>query len=253
MRYDVPLRAKAALEEVISAAEITGAALQLSHLAAHVYGGGNIAMAADMIRAAQKRGVDISADVYPYDAWATGIKSAVFDQGFDEFNFKVSDLEIISGPLAGQYCTEELFAELRAYPDETNVACHNAIPMKDIEDAYSLPFVCVGSDAVLSPGADGHIKGHPRAAGSPARFLKEFVREKKLFPLSEGIRKLTLLPAQRLGLAKKGRIREGCDADLCLFDPEAIADKSLFGVDVCALPPAGIKAVICGGKLVYQT
>jgi N-acyl-D-amino-acid deacylase len=69
----------------------------------------------------------------------------------------------------------------------------------------------------------------------------------------EGIRKLTLLPANRLGLAKKGRIREGCDADLCLFDPETITDRAGFGVETCGLPPAGIKAVICGGRVVYKT
>ncbi|MDR1971446.1 MAG: amidohydrolase family protein [Treponema sp.] len=254
MRYDTPSRAVETVEEVIAAARITGAALQISHYAANVYGLAknglsNIDITARLIG---ESGADITADVYPYDTWATGIRSAVFDQGFDDFNFKVTDLEILSGPLAGRYCTQEIYEELRHSPQETSVACHNATPMRDIEAAYRLPFVCLGSDANMTLGADGHKKGHPRAAGSPARFLREFVREKGLFSLMEGIRKLSLLPAQRLGLGRKGRLQEGCDADLCLFDPQTIGDRAAFGVDVCALPPTGIRAVIVGGKLAWE-
>jgi N-acyl-D-amino-acid deacylase len=82
--------------------------------------------------------------------------------------------------------------------------------------------------------------------------LREFVREKKLFSLMEGIRKLTLIPARRLGLSRKGRLREGYDADLCLFDPETISDRAAYGTDVCALAPSGIRAVIVGGKPAYE-
>jgi N-acyl-D-amino-acid deacylase len=254
MRYDTPNRAVEAVEEVIAAALITGAALQISHYAANVYGaaeggGGNIEIASRLI---EKSGADICADMYPYDTWAAYLKSAVFDHGFDDFNFDIEDLEILSGPLAGRYCTPELFGKLRRASVETTVACHNAIPVKDLETAYRLPFVCPASDALMSVGAGGVKKCHPRAAGSPARFLREFVREKKLMSLMEGIRKLTLFPANRLGLAKKGRIQEGCDADLCLFDPETITDKADFNIGTCAIPPGGVKAVISGGRVVYR-
>lgn len=253
MRYDTPPRAVETVEEVVAAARVTGAALQISHYAANVYGvsghGNNLEITSRLI---ENSGADIGADMYPYDTWATYIRSAVFDQGFEDFNFGVRDLEIISGPLAGRYCTPELFEELRHASADTNVACHNAIPIKDLEMVYRLPFVCLGSDAIMSIGPGGVKKGHPRAAGSPARFLREFVREKRLLSLMEGLRKLTLLPAKRLGLGKKGRIREGCDADLCLFDPETITDTAGYGLETCALPPAGMKAVICGGRVVYR-
>jgi N-acyl-D-amino-acid deacylase len=248
MRHDTPAKALEAVREVLAAARISGAALQISHLAANVYGEGNIRAAAALIAEAK---ADIGADVYPYNAWATGIKSAVFDQGFADFNFGVEDLEILSGPRAGERCTREIFAALRAENGDTAVACHNAIPSSDVEEAYKLPFVCVGSDALLSV-EDGVIKAHPRAAGSPARFLREFVREKKLFSLSEGIKKLTLLPALRCGLSRKGRVQEGCDADLCLFDPQTVSDRADFGAGTCALAPAGIKCVIAGGRVAYE-
>jgi N-acyl-D-amino-acid deacylase len=253
MRHDTPDHAVESVEELIAATRITGAALQISHYAANVYGtakngGGNIEITARLI---EESGADILADVYPYDTWATGIRSAVFDNGFDDFNFNVTDLEILSGPLAGRRCTREIFDSLRHAPQETTVACHNAIPMQDIEAAYRLPFVCLASDAIMAVSPAGHKKGHPRAAGSPARFLREFVQEKKLLTLMEGIRKLSLIPARRLGLSRKGRLQEGCDADLCLFDPETICDRADYGIN-CALAPSGIRAVIVGGKLAYQ-
>jgi N-acyl-D-amino-acid deacylase len=248
MRYDTPAKALDAVREVLAAAKISGAALQISHLAANVYGEGNIREAARLIAESD---TDIGADVYPYSAWATSLKSAVFDNGFADFNFGAADLEILSGPRAGKRCTPEIFAELRAAREDTAVACHNAIPPADVDEAYKLPFVCLGSDALISVEGET-IKGHPRSAGSPARFLREFVREKKLFPLIEGIKKLTLLPALRCGLSRKGRVQEGCDADLCLFDPLTITDRAGFGVETCALAPEGIKCVIAGGRVVYE-
>lgn len=248
MRHDTPAMALETVEEVLEAARISGAALQISHLAANVYGRDNLYQSARRIEAS---GLPVIADVYPYDTWAAAIQSAVFDQGFDEFNFGVEDLEILSGPLAGRYCTEAIFEELRRAPENTTVACHRAIPPEDIEAAYRLPFVCLGSDAMIALDAQGRRKGHPRSAGSPARFLGHYVRERKVLSLMEGLRKLTLIPADRLGLKKKGRVQIGCDADLVLFDPAVIADRAEYGIDRCGLPPAGIRAVIRGGRKVY--
>ena len=249
MRHDTPPKAIETVQETIAACRISGAALQISHLAANVYGRDNLAEA---VRLLAGSGLDFTADVYPYNVWATGLQSAVFDNGFGNFNFGVEDLEILSGPRAGQRCTEESFRELRVAAQDTAVACHNAMPMADVEQAYKLPFVFVASDARLSVDS-GRVKGHPRAVSSPARFLREFVREKKIISLPEGIKKLSLIPAVRCALSRKGRIQEGCDADLCLFDPETITDKADFGPETCALPPTGIKCVIVAGRIMYET
>ena len=249
MRYDFPSKALETVEEVVSLAETTGAKLQISHLSANVYGDDNIKKAAHRIAASP---ADITCDVYPYNVWATSVRSAVFDDGFKNFNFDVTDLEILTGNYAGQYCTPLLFEQLRTAQHDVMVACHNAMPIEDVEAAYQLPFVMVGSDGQMETTPAGVVLGHPRGAGSPAKFLREFVREKRLFPLQEGIKKLTLLPADRCGFSSKGRLQVGCDADIVLFDFNTIAEKAAFGPNVCAAPPIGIACVIVGGEVRYM-
>ncbi len=251
MRWDYPSRTEETLEEMLKLASATGARLEISHIAANLYGtmpGGENSIAwAD--RRIRESGCDISCDMYPYNAWGTVLQSAVFDHGFGNFNFNVEDVEILTGEYAGQYCTKELFDRLRAQKKEVKVTCHNAMPIEDVEAAYRLPYCMLGSDGQMRRTPDGHLNGHPRGAGSPARFLGHFVRERKLFSLMEGLRRLTALPAVRFGLAGKGRLAIGADADLTVFDPETIIDRSRFGVDVCGLPPAGIRFVVVGGKV----
>ena len=250
MRWDFPEKAEETLGEMLALEKDTGVRMQLSHIAANLYGEGVMEYTA---RAIEASGGDISCDMYPCNAWATTLQSAVFDDGVENFNFSVEDIEILTGEHAGEYCTPELYEELRNSPELVRVACHNAMPMEDVEAAYKLPYCMMGSDGQMRKTPDGHLLGHPRGAGSPARILGEFVREKKLFSLMEGLKKMTSLPAERYGLAGKGRIAEGADADLVLFDPETIEDMARFGVDVCGIPPKGIHCVIVKGEVLWQT
>jgi N-acyl-D-amino-acid deacylase len=113
----------------------------------------------------------------------------------------------------------------------------------DIELFYKQPWVMVASD--------GGIGGaHPRGAGTFPRVLGQFVREKHWLTLPEAIRKMTSLPAQRLGLRDRGMLREGTFADLVLFDPQTVIDRSTF-----AKPeelPVGIQAVFVNGEQVWS-
>lgn len=87
----------------------------------------------------------------------------------------------------------------------------------DIDDILRAPFSSVISDATYPVG--GLL--HPRVYGTFPRVLESYVRERHVLTLPEAVCKMTRLPADRLGLVRKGRIEVGADADLCLFDPAA--------------------------------
>jgi N-acyl-D-amino-acid deacylase len=102
-------------------------------------------------------------------------------------------------------------------------------------------------------GSDGIYGGrpHPRLYGSYPRFLRQYVREEKVFSLQEGIRKITSFPAEILGIPDRGRVAEGCWADLVLFDPERLTDKATY--EEPELPPEGIAGVFVNGVRVVDS
>jgi N-acyl-D-amino-acid deacylase len=87
------------------------------------------------------------------------------------------------------------------------------------------------SDAAAPAARGVFLKSnpHPRAYGSFARLLGKYVRDEKVIPLEEAIRKLTSLPAENLRIRNRGRLAEGYCADIVLFDPAAIQDHATFG------------------------
>jgi N-acyl-D-aspartate/D-glutamate deacylase len=98
-------------------------------------------------------------------------------------------------------------------------------------------------------------RGHPRSVGTFARFLRLYVREKKILSLMEGLRKITFLPAQRLEtgvpeMKKKGRLQVGSDADITVFDPATVAERATYKDP--ALRSQGIAHVIVNGTVVLE-
>ena len=92
------------------------------------------------------------------------------------------------------------------------------------------PWVMFGSDAE-APAAEGKtLEGgvHPRTYGNVARLLGKYVRDEKVIPMEEAIRKLSFLPAQTLGIRERGRLAPGYYADVAIFDPKTINDNSRF-------------------------
>ncbi|HUT73445.1 MAG TPA: D-aminoacylase [Armatimonadota bacterium] len=127
-----------------------------------------------------------------------------------------------------------------------------AMSEQDVERVLRHPAVMVGSDAAAraTSGPLARGKPHPRAFGTFPRVLGHYVRERKTIGLSEAIRKLTSLPARRLGLEDRGIIRRGAYADLVLFDPDRIADRATY--DDPIQPPAGIRGVWVNGRAVAR-
>jgi N-acyl-D-amino-acid deacylase len=109
------------------------------------------------------------------------------------------------------------------------------------------PLTMIGTDGIPGYGAD---KVHPRMIGTFPRVLGRYVREQGVIRLEEAVRKMTSFPAQTFGLYRKGILREGLDADIVIFDPQAIIDRSTFENPL--QPPAGISSVIVNGEVAVE-
>jgi N-acyl-D-amino-acid deacylase len=114
------------------------------------------------------------------------------------------------------------------------------------------PFTAVGSDAEsLAPeGVFLKSNPHPRAYGTFARFLGKYVRDEAVIPLEDGVRRLTALPAQQLGLKGRGRLAAGYAGDIVIFDPAAIRDHATY--DRPHQYATGVSDVIVNGVAVLR-
>lgn len=124
----------------------------------------------------------------------------------------------------------------------------HAIAEEDLERILRSPYTMIASDGEIP--AFGKGAPHPRSYGTFARVLAVYVRERGVLTLEEAVRKMTSLPAQRLGLADRGLLRPGMKADLVLFDPDAVRDVASF-----AAPHAyaeGFAAVVVNGMIVFD-
>ena len=119
----------------------------------------------------------------------------------------------------------------------------------DLRAALRSPFVaiCTDSGARAIDGPLSIAKGHPRGWGSYPRILSRYVRDEKLLTLEEAIHKMTGMPAARVGLKDRGVLRRGAYADITIFDPQTVRDRSTF--ETPNQYPEGIPFVIINGKL----
>jgi N-acyl-D-amino-acid deacylase len=101
---------------------------------------------------------------------------------------------------------------------------------ENVKRQIALPYVSFGSDAESSTASGNFLKTptHPRAYGNFARLLGKYVRDEKVIPLEEAIRRLTSLPAGNLKIKKRGMLQPGYYADLAIFDPAKIQDHATF-------------------------
>jgi len=125
---------------------------------------------------------------------------------------------------------------------------YHAMDENDVENIMKHPMTMIGSDGRLSSLGDGHP--HPRAYGTFPRVLGYYVREKQVLSLPEAIHKMTDLSAKRLGLKERGLLKEGYFADITIFNPETIIDKSTF-TDPHQYPE-GILYVIVNGEVALE-
>jgi N-acyl-D-aspartate/D-glutamate deacylase len=227
-----------ALQEVISDAATTGASLHVVHITSMAFR--QTPLALQMIAGARARGLDVTTEAYSYTAGMTGLETAIFDPGWQErLGMTFGDLQWVA---TGERLNAGTFEKYRRQGGL--VILHN-IPEEDVKLAMADPTVMIASDGLITDG-----KGHPRGAACFARVLAHYVRDQKALTLSDAIRKMSLLPAERLGLKNKGRIAVGADADLAIFDAAHVTDRATF--ENPAQYSEGIPYVLVNGVVVVN-
>ena len=248
----------AGLRAALALAGETGAPLHVVHI--NSAGLAETPTMLAMISDARARGRDVTTEAYPYDAGMTEIKSATIQDTYkgasDE---RLAELE---WQATGERLNRESF-ERYTRTGGPVVVHTNTEPMVAV--AITSPLTIIASDAYWQNGT-----GHPRTTGTFARVLGRYVRERRdvgaqhaaplphdtqpvrtgTLSLMNAIRKMTLMPAQRLyarvpAMRQKGRLSAGADADITIFDPATVLDRSTYREP--SLPPVGIQHVIVNG------
>ena len=253
-----------AVREAIAIGERAKLPVQITHIklgTQGVWGKANEVVA--LVEAAHQRGVDVTADAYPYLAWQSTPRVLIPNKKYDDPASVKRGLDDIGGAknvqitrwaAYPQYIGKRLdeaaraegISDIEAYvrfaKDENAGMIGHAMIESDLRTFYQQPWVMVASDG-------GIANNHPRGAGTFPRVLGLYVREKQWLTLPEAIRKMTALPAARLGLKDRGLLREGMKADLVLFDPATVIDHSTF--EQPRALATGIAKVWVNGGLVW--
>jgi N-acyl-D-amino-acid deacylase len=292
------------LDELLEIGRRTGAPVQMYHMKpAGEANWGKSQIGLDRMTAARKAGIDVTANIYPYTAGATGLDAAmplwVQEGGYKAWADRLRDpatrARVLADMRAPKKTWESLYdaagspekvlligfkndalkpltgMTLAAVAKQRGTSPEDTMIDLVIEDgsrvttAYFLmseenirrniawPWTMVGSDegSYTTEGVFLKSNAHPRAYGSFARFLGKYVRDEKVITLSEGIKRLTSLPAATLRLRNRGELKVGYAADVVVFDPKTIKDHATY--DKPHQYATGVSEVIVNGVTVLRS
>lgn len=232
-----------AIQQAISDAASNGTSLHIVHINSMALD--EIGLALRMVANAQKNRLDITTELYPYTAGSTSVESAIFDEGWQQrLSISYGDLQWVE---TGERLTEATF---KNYREKGGIVIIHSMKGEWIEAGIKSPVTMIGSD-----GMPYSRLAHPRSAGTFSRVLGVYVRERHALSLIDALKKMTIMPAQRLEpfspmMRLKGRIQVGADADITVFDASTIIDKATFegGLKFAE----GIKHVMVNGTFVVK-
>jgi N-acyl-D-aspartate/D-glutamate deacylase len=231
------------LEEALAAAAVTGASLHIVHL-----NSSSLTHAPHLLRMlseARSHGMDVTTEMYPYVAGSTRLDSARFDSWEGRSEAEYHNLQWVA---TGERLTGETF---RKYRQQGGLVIQFSNTEAMLELILKDPQAMIASDGF----GFGTGNSHPRSAGTFSRMLGVYVRDRKVLTLNDALARMTLMPARRLesrvpAMKKKGRIQVGADADITIFDPAVVQDKSTYENGKQA--SAGIQHVLVGGTFVVR-
>ena len=288
-----------AVAEAIEIGEKASIPVQISHhKACGIKNWGKVQKTLWMMKQARARGVDVTCDVYPYEACGTDLVSLIptwaHEGGVDKLRERLKDSknrerikkEMLKGLPGWESSVEQSgwrkikvigwkmhkefegrtlaeIAELKALDPfdltfdlilkkESPELVDLAMSREDVCTVIKHPLSMVGSDGwALAPyGVLGETKTHPRSYGTYPRILGKYVREEKVLTIENAVRKMTSMPAQKLGLRNRGMIRKGMWADIVVFDLKMVRDEATY--EDCHRYPEGIEYVLVNGEIVVD-
>ena len=231
-----------AVAEAILVAHRTGCAVHVEHINS-TGGTGRMSEALAQLEVAHSDGLALTACTYPYTFWAAYARSARFRDFQQKYDISYGDLQVAG---TSRRLDEAGWQKAKV---ANSLTAAFAMSDEDIDTSLAAPWVMVGSDAIL----ERPHNNHPRSVGCFSRVLGTYVRERGVLTLSEALAKMTILPARLLesrspAMARRGRLQAGAAADVTVFDPATISDRST--IEQTWLESVGVHHVLVGGQVV---